>query len=290
MAVLAVAGATGALGARVAARALGAGFTLRALVRDPERLLPALRRPGVHVVVGDARDRRAAGELVRGADAVFSCAGASVQLGLGHGWRGYRAVDTAANRALVDAARAAGRPRFVYVSVFHVPAMRRLAYVAAHERVADAIGDAGLPHAIIRPTGFHSAVATYVELARRGALPEIGDGSARTNPIADDDLADVCVEALVRSEPALHVDAGGPDVLTRRSIGELAFAALGRPARFRRVPAWLATAGATLLRPVHPRIAQFAAFVAAISTQDLIAPALGASRLGDAFAHAARAA
>jgi uncharacterized protein YbjT (DUF2867 family) len=290
MPVLALAGATGALGSRVAVRALDAGMTLRVLARDAGRLPPSLRRPGVAVVPGDARDRRVADALVRDADIVFSCAGASVQLGLGHGWRGYRAIDTAANTALIAAARAAGRPRFVYVSVFHTPAMRRLAYVDAHERVAAALGSAGLPHAVVRPTGFHSAIATYVALARRGALPEIGDGSARTNPIADDDLADVCLEAIASRDPALSIDAGGPDVITRRHIGELAFAALGRPPRFRTVPPWLARVGAGALRPVHPRIAQFASFVAAISTRDLVAPALGHSRLADAFAAAARAA
>ena len=287
MTVLALAGASGALGARVAARAVDAGMTLRILSRDPARLPRALRRPGVAVVTGDARDHATADELVRGADLVFSCAGASVQLGLGHGWRGYHAVDTAANLTLATAARAAGRPRFVYVSVFHTPAMRRLAYVDAHERVVDGIRALDLPHAIVRPTGFHSAVSTYVDLARRGPLPEIGDGAARTNPIADDDLAGVCVDALTAPEPALEVAAGGDEILTRHRIGELAFAALGRAPRFRRVPPWLARTGAALLRPLHPRIAQVAACRAAISVTDLVAPARGRARLADAFATAA---
>ncbi|MBL8625071.1 MAG: NAD(P)H-binding protein [Myxococcales bacterium] len=280
---IAVAGASGALGRRVVARLRDDGWRVRALTRDPAR---APR--GVEVVAGDGRDPAVAAALVRGVDAVFSCAGASVAMARGHGWRGYRAVDTRLNAALVAAATATGRPRFVYVSAFHTPAMRRLAYVDAHERVVDAIVAAALPHAIVRPTGFYSAIVpAYLDLARRGAVPEIGDGRARTNPIGDDDLAAVCAEAIAHADPRLAIAAGGPDVLPRRAFVELAAAALGRPARTRAVPPWLARAGATVLRPLHPRVGQFAQFLATIATTDLIAPARGAARLADAFAAAA---
>jgi uncharacterized protein YbjT (DUF2867 family) len=283
MSTIAVAGGTGALGRRVIDRALLAGHDLRLLTRDPARI-PADLRGRVTAVTGDARDPAAAAELVRGADTVFSCAGASVMMERGRGWRGFGAVDTPLNLTLIEAAAAAGRPRFVYVSVFHTPAMRGLAYVDAHERVVDQLVARDLPHAVVRPTGFYSAVAaSYLELARRGTIPEIGDGGARTNPIGDDDLAAICLTAIGSHEHALAIDAGGPEILTRHAIAELAFGAAARPPRFRRVPPWLGRLGATLLRPLHPRIAQFAAFIAAISVTDLIAPAHGTARLSDAF-------
>jgi uncharacterized protein YbjT (DUF2867 family) len=288
MSTLAVAGGTGALGRRVARRAVLDGHTVRLLTRYAARI-PADLRGRVTPVVGDARDAAVAAGLVRGADAVFSCAGASVMMERGRGWRGYGAVDTPLNAAIVDAAVGGGRrPRLVYVSVFHTPAMRRLAYVDAHERVVERIVATGLPYGIVRPTGFDSAVAgSYLGMARKGALPEIGDGRARTNPIGDDDLAALCMGAITSGEPALTVDAGGPDVVTRHAIAEMAFAAAGTPPRFRRVPPWLGRVGAACLRPLHPRVGQFAAFIAAISTTDLVAPARGRERLTDAFARAA---
>jgi uncharacterized protein YbjT (DUF2867 family) len=285
---LAVAGGTGALGRRVIDRALARGHAIRMVTRDEARI-PVELHGRVTPVVGDARDPRTAAELVRGAGAIFSCAGASVMMERGRGWRGYGAVDTPLNVALVDAAAATGhRPRFIYVSVFHTPALRRLAYVDAHERVVERIVASGLPHAVVRPTGFFSAVAaSYLAMAREGSLPEIGDGRARTNPIGDDDLAAVCVEAIAAEARALAIDAGGPDVVTRHAIGEMAFAAAGTPPRFRRVPPWLGRLGAAFLRPLHPRIGQFAAFIAAISTMDLVAPMRGRERLADAFSRAA---
>ncbi len=285
---LLVAGATGSLGRAVVAGALARGLTVRALVRNPDRLPAALRGPAVEVVVGDARDPDVAARAVTGVDRIFSCAGASV-LPSFRGWRGYGAVDWPANRVLIDAAAVARARRFIYVSVHHPAAMARVPYIAAHERVAAHLQGAGVDWAVVRPTGFFSAVGVFVDLARRGKIPEVGGGGARTNPIADEDLADVCLDAVLSDAPRLEVAAGGPDAMTRREIGELAFAALGKRPRFRYVPPWLARTGAWMLRPIHPRISQIASFITALGAHDIIAPAFGTRRLADHFAVRARA-
>ncbi|HEY8141448.1 MAG TPA: NAD(P)H-binding protein [Kofleriaceae bacterium] len=285
---LLIAGITSALGRAVAERALARGVRVRALVRDPARIPATLSSLLAGVITGDARDRSAADAALAGCDAVFSCVGASVLPTFGRGWRGFGAVDWPANRNLIDAARAAGASRFVYLSVFHHPDMRRLAYVDAHERVVDHLRASGLDFAVLRPTGFHSALASYVDLAARGSIPEVGRGAVRTNPIADEDLADLCDAALESSDPALEIACGGPEVLTRRAIGELAFAATGRAPRFIPMPALLMRAAALIGRPLHPRIAQFAAFLAHISTVELIAPLHGTRFLAGAFTDRAR--
>lgn len=285
--LLTIAGATGALGRAITIEALGRGLAVRALVRDPARLAPALR-DRIAITVGDARDPATAARAVAGADLVLSCAGASVLPGL-RGWRSYAGVDGPINRTLFAAAAAARVGRAIYVSVHHPPAMRGVGYVAAHERVVDYMRDGAMPWAVVRPTGFFSALGSFVELARRGAFPEIGDGRARTNPIADQDLAALCLDAALAAEPALEIAAGGPDVMTRRELAELAFAALGRPPRIRRIPTWLVRAGALALRPIHPRMSQFAGFMAALADHDAIAPVRGHRRLAEHFAAIARA-
>jgi uncharacterized protein YbjT (DUF2867 family) len=287
MTTLLVAGATGALGRAIVREALGRGLAVRALVRDPARLDPGLR-DRIAIVVGDARDPAVAARAVAGADRVLSCAGASVLPGV-RGWRGYGAVDWPLNQRLFAAAARAGARRAIYVSVHHPPAMRSIGYIAAHEQVVELLRAGPTPWAVIRPTGFFSAVGAFVDLARRGAVPEIGGGRTRSNPIADEDLAAVCVDAALADEPALEIAAGGPDVLTRRELAALAFAALGAPARFRRIPTWLVRAGAVALRPLHPRMSQFAAFMAALARHDAVAPIRGQRRLADHFATIARA-
>jgi uncharacterized protein YbjT (DUF2867 family) len=275
-----VAGASGELGQHVVRALATRGWRVRALVRDPARLGP-VRDAVAEVHVGDALAAGTLAGAFDGASAAFSCVGASVKMALGAGWRGYRAVDVPANTNLIAAARGAGVERFAYVSTSHTDAMRRLNYVRAHEDVVERLRASGMDWRVVRPTGFFSALGVFVDMARGGSVPEFGDGATRTNPIHDADLADVCAAALDSTER--EHPAGGPDVFTRREIAELAFAAVGRPHRIRRLPPWLARLASVLMRPVSPRMADFMAFVAALATNDTLAPASGHRRLGDYF-------
>jgi len=279
-----VAGASGALG-RCVARALAArGHAVRAVGRSAERTRRALGDVAPEARVFTWNDRGAA---CRDADAILSCVGATTRPVL-RGWRPYTSVDVRANTELIEAARTAGAPRFVYVSVHHDDAMRGLGYVRAHERVVDALHRSGLDAYVLRPTGFFSAFDAMLDMARSGAIPEIGGGTARTNPIADADLADLCVEALEGRGPRER-SAGGPEILTRRDIADLAFRAVGAAPRHRKVPAGVLRAIATVMRPLHPRLSQLVSFITAISERDLVAEPAGTQRLEHYLRDRARA-
>lgn len=73
MTTIALFGATGKTGSRVLTRALAAGYTVRALVRDPAKLDAA--SPQLVVIRGDVQDPGAVDETVAGADAVLSLFG-----------------------------------------------------------------------------------------------------------------------------------------------------------------------------------------------------------------------
>jgi uncharacterized protein YbjT (DUF2867 family) len=230
--------------------------------------------------LADRRDAYDAGAIARiGAGAIVNCAGASVAFGLGRGWRGYRAVDTPIGLAAVEAARRTNA-RLVYVGVHHAPALARCWYVEAHERVARAMRD--IDGVVVRATGFYSAFAALVPLARRGLLADIGDGRARTNPIAEQDLAAILAEVVTGDGPR-ELSAGGPEVMTRRDLFLRVLAAAGHPstAKVRAIPAWLAGAGAAMLCALHPRIGQFMRFATWLARHDNIAPAVGTLRLAD---------
>src|SRR5205807_3429498 len=123
----------------------------------------------------------------------------------------------------------------VYVGVHHPPELRACAYIAAHERVAEAMRD--VDGCVVRATGFFSAFASFLPMARRGWLVDVGDGRARTNPIDERDLACVVADAAVGRDRA--VSAGGPEVMTRAEIMEAIAAAAGRRVGTVRVPVWL---------------------------------------------------
>lgn len=262
-----VLGGTGALGALVVAELTRRGETVRGLGRRD----------------GDARDPETVTRLAEHASAIVDCAGASVALALGRGWRGYGAVDTPIGLAAIAAAKRTGA-RLVYVGVAHAPALASCAYVAAHERVATAMAE--LDGVVIRPTGLFSAYASMLPLARRGLLVDLGSGQTRTNPIDEADVATIIADA-VRGGGPREITCGGPEVMTRRQIFETVAAAAGQR-KVRGFPVWLARINATMLRLVHPRIGQFMQFAVGLAKHDVIAPALGTRRFADYVASSPR--
>lgn len=275
-----VAGATGAVGFRVVEHLRRGGRAVRTLSRDPTR---ALRLDGVDVRLGDATDATTLDGVMDGVDAVISCLGASVAMGLAERRR-YAAVDTAANLNLLAAAERAGVGRFVYLGVHTAPGYAQTRYCQAHERVVEALAAAPIPSTVVRATGVFTAYAPLLSMARAGLGSVVGDGTARSNPIHPDDLAAVCAGALERG-PA-EIAAGGPDVLTRREMLELAFAAVGRRPRIVGVPAGAMRLQGRLLGVLHPRLGELLEFLVAVSTHDGIAPRLGQRRLRDWFLQA----
>lgn len=274
-----VAGAAGSLGCHVTRELLERGYTVRALIRKTS--LPGDLGACVESVQGDALDAAQLSGALEGVEIVFSCLGASILPDRARGRRSFGAVDTPANLNLLAEAERAGVSRFVYVSVAGQEELGHLAYVAAHEAVVRTLQASPVPAAVVRPSGLYSAFDEVLRMAARGVVPLMGDGSARTNPIHDLDLAAVCADAVEGGHE--DIVAGGPHVLSRRGIIELAFEALGKRARVRPVPARLVRALGALSRPFHPRMADLMAFYATVATQDLIVPRVGARSLGDYF-------
>ena len=167
----------------------------------------------------------------------------------------------------------------VYVGTHFAAAQRGTPYVTAHERVVEAMR--AIDGCVVRATGFFSVFLSFLPMARRGFLLDVGTGQTRTNPIDERDLAAVVADAALDPRGPRELAAGGPDVMTRREIYEQVAALVQRRVRIVGIPTWIARIGATMLRPLHPRIAQFAAFACGLARHDVIAPVLGTRRFAD---------
>ncbi len=280
-----VAGATGLLGGCLVRELKARGYRVVATGRNPSKLAGLAEADERHAVDALRHPSRLI-ELCAGADIVFSCLGASVMPGLGHGWLPYTSVDTRANGHLIHAARSNGAKKFVYVGVACRENLNDLAYVQAHEQVATELRGSGLQYGIVRATGFFGAFVELVRMAAKGRVPLIGTGSAKTNPVHEGDVAKVCVD--VAQQLPVERDVGGPELLTRREIVELAFTAVDRPPRHQRISPGVVAVMARMLRPIHPRMSQLTSFFAAISVRDVVAPAIGTRKLFDYFQEYAR--
>jgi uncharacterized protein YbjT (DUF2867 family) len=233
-------------------------------------------------VTGDLLDAASLGGVCDDIDVVISTAGASMHLGGLGDRRSFMEVDFGGNANLLEVARTSGVAKFVYVSVFGARELLRTEYAAAHERFVGALAAAEMPHTIVRPTGFFSFFGEMVDMAARGRVLLIGDGSAHTNPIDERDLAEICADAILQDERV--ISAGGPDVLTRRRIAELAFEAVEKRAKISSISPGAFTAMTKPVALVNRRLHALCAFGAAVSTIESVAPRRGRRSIRDYFA------
>lgn len=272
-----IAGASGAVGFPCLRLCKESGFRVRTLSRN--RLhAPKVSLFSDEIWLRDATVRESIRGVCQGTDIVLSCMGASLDL-RETDKRGFSHVDFEANRNLLQEAVEANVSRFVYVSVYGEQPYERTAYVRAHRRFEEALCKSGLNYSIIRLTGLHSTLSAMTTMVRSGAVPIVGRGGARTNPIHPEDAAELCLRYLMDG-PEI-VEAGGPEVLTRREISELVFGFLGETPNFYQLPRLLLRIASSLTRPFNPRKAGLLEFLPAVSRADAIAPQVGTRSLAE---------
>lgn len=275
-----VAGATGLIGREVVRALKGAGHFVRTLSRDPSRA-KRLEGEADEVLVADATQPGALDGSCDGIEIVVSALGAPVSPNA-KTRQTFGDVDRAANLALLDAAKRAGVRRFVYVGVYTLPIYADTAYVDSHTQVEAAVRASGLEHGFVRPTGVFGALAELVDMAKKGPIPLIGDGSATTNPVHEAEVAEAVLR-VVTDPDSSEIDIGGPETLSRRRIGELAFRAAGKKPRLLALPVWLMRAMAFVIGPFNRRMSDFLRFIILASTTSCLAPLTGKHALGPYF-------
>jgi len=249
------------------------------------RVLALLRADGhvVNAITGrDLTRTDAVTGLAEGCEVVISCAGASVSM-RAKDKRSYGQVDPVLNRNLLEESLRAGAKRFVYLGVHVQESYAHTAYVRAHESFVEALRKAEISSTVVRPTGIFSAFEDLLPMARKGILPLIGNGLARTNPIDPQDVAELVAKYL--SAGPADLPCGGPEVLTRAQINEIVGRSVGKPkAWMPKVPAGLVRMEAKLVARFHPRIAELMEFFSEVASQDCIAPIQGQRRMADYYA------
>ena len=273
-----VAGGSGLIGREVVALLKSRGCFVRTLSKDPRRA-KVLESIAHEVRVADATRPLGLSGVCDGIDVVVSALGAPISPS-SLARASYLETDLVANLALLDAARNAKVRRFVYVSVHSEPGYAQTRYRRAHAEFEDALRRSGLEWGIVRPTGVFGAFVEMLPMARLGLMPLIGDGSARSNPIHEKDVAGRVVSIALGASREATEDVGGPEILTRREIAELAFRAVGRKARFVKTPPAVMRLSARTIGLFNPRAGDFLDFIIPASLADCVAPGCGELTLG----------
>jgi uncharacterized protein YbjT (DUF2867 family) len=267
-----VVGVTGLLGAEIARRLQAGGHTVSGLVRPGSPREQALRALGVEVRSGDLRDAASLEAACRGAEAIVSTATAVSSGGPGNS---LAAVDGRGYAALLEAAKAAGVRRFVYISAS--PKYGTSSPLILHKRATERLVKAsGLDNVILQPSFFMDiwfSPALGWDL-KAGKAQVFGAGDAPISFIALGDVAAYAVAAL--EAPGVTnqmIPLGGPEAITPRRAVEVIEQAVGKKFKVTTVPGFVPTLASMVLRPFNPKLASLMGLGAETLTGDVIDPA-----------------
>ena len=240
-----VAGATGQLGRVIVRKLAAAGVSVRAIGRDAQKL-ETLKSPGVETLQVDMLNLAALTKACRGVSQIVSTANNN----LGKGATSPTKVDLSAHQNLCACARNTGVRRILYVSALGIDQFSPVDIFRIKWYIEDAIRRSGVSYVILRPTAFMDIWVDHIiadPIRKKGVATIFGPGTARTNYIAVDDVAEFVVKILAREDVVNEVvEIGGPSTMSMNDLTTLVEKKLGRGGRRRHVPVF----AMTLLPPV----------------------------------------
>lgn len=234
-----VTGGTGFVGGHLLKSLLTEGHTVRLLVRRKKDG----GEPGVEQVVGDVTERGSIMEAAAGCDAVIHLVGIIREFPA----KGitFDALHVAGTRNVVDGAKAAGIRRYLHMSALGTRSGASSAYHRTKFAAEEYVRASGLDYTIFRPSiifgpgdDFINRLAGYIR--SYPAVPVIGDGEYRLQPISVEDVARCYKEALRMPQTIGNTyELCGKDRFSYNDLLDVIARALGR-GKVRKLPAPLA--------------------------------------------------
>ena len=226
--MIALTGATGALGGRVAARlAAVGGVPLRLVVRDAGRA-PHLPGAEVREHPGGYADPGGLAAALDGVETLYLVSAAEAEDRL------QQHLDA------VDAAATAGVRRIVYTSFVGARPDAVFTLVRQHAATEDAIRATGIRHTFLRSSMYADFVPFFATVEDGVAVIAAPAGQGRTGFVSRDDLADVAVAVLLdgssldgSSLDGRALEVTGPEALSMDEAAAVLAEVTGRPAVYR---------------------------------------------------------
>ncbi|MFY0408639.1 SDR family oxidoreductase [Solicola sp. PLA-1-18] len=211
--LVAVTGASGAIGGGVARRLAAAGVPQRLVVRDASR---APELPGAEVVVATYGDAGAVRDALVGVDTVLMVSAHESDDRIGE------------HRTFVESAAEAGVRQVVYLSFVGASATSGFLLGRDHGATEDVLRASGLEWTFLRDNFYAEMLPAWAgdDGALRGPARD-----GRVAAVAQDDVADVA--AAVLQDPRAHAgrtyDLTGPEALTFDEVAAILTDVTGRP-------------------------------------------------------------
>ncbi|HEV8392548.1 MAG TPA: complex I NDUFA9 subunit family protein [Dongiaceae bacterium] len=226
-------GGSGFIGRYVVTDLARDGWSVRVAVRRPDEAL-FLKTAGVvgqvTPVATNVRDRASVARAVDGADAVVNLVGILHESGR----QRFQAIQAEGARTIAEEAARAGARHLVHISAIGADANSNSTYARTKAEGEAAVRQAFPKATILRPSivfgpedGFFNRFAKMARLSP--ALPLIGGGKTRFQPVYVGDVAEAVVKAIETPAAAGQTyELAGPKVYTFADLMRLMLKEIGR--------------------------------------------------------------
>lgn len=226
-------GGSGFIGRNVVRELAKRGWRVRVAVRRPH-LAQFLRPMGavgqIQLAQANVRDRQSIEGALQGAEAVVNLVGILFESGK----QQFETVQAGGASAIAELAAAAGVENYVHVSAIGADAQSDSLYARTKGEAEEAVRRFAPAATILRPSivfgpedEFFNKFAAMAMMSP--ALPLIGGGKTKFQPVYVDDVADAVCEALILPEAKGRVyELGGPRIYSFKDLLQLMLAETGR--------------------------------------------------------------
>lgn len=226
-------GGSGFVGRNVVRELARRGWRVRVAVRRPHhaQFLRTMGAVGqVHLFQANIRHRASVEAALAGADAVVNCVGILFQ----NGPQRFESVQSGGAALVAELAAKSGAGALVHISAIGADRKSDSLYARTKGEAEAAVRAAFADATILRPSivfgpedQFFNRFAEMATLSP--ALPLIGGGRTRFQPVYVDDVADAVCAALEQPEARGRVyELGGPQTYTFRDLLEMILKETGR--------------------------------------------------------------
>lgn len=232
--MITVFGGSGFIGRYVVRELARAGYRVRVAVRRPNLAheLKPMGVPGqIQLFQANLRNRESVGRAVEGAHGVINLVGILYE----SGGQSFSGVQERGARTVAEAAKKAGVASLVHVSAIGAdpdsPSKYGKTKAAGEAAVREEFPDA----VILRPSIVFGAedefFNKFADMARFvPALPLIGGGKTRFQPVFVGDVAEAAVKAMESREAKGRIyELGGPSIYTFKELLEFILSTIRRP-------------------------------------------------------------
>jgi len=262
-------GANGFLGHYVVRRLTKDGWRVRACVRRPHvagelKVMGAVGQ--VQIMQANVRYKKSVELAVQGCDAVINLTGILVE----QGRQSFNAVHVLGAKNIAEAAKAGGVKNIVHLSALGADAKSNSNYASSKAEGEKAVLAAVPTADIIRPSilfgegdGFFTRFAGLANLTL--ALPLLGGGKTKFQPLYVDDLAAAICKITAQNSTGKTWELGGAQTFTFKQLLQFILAAIDKKRLLLPVP-WALSS----LMGVFGEISGYIPFVTPFLTRDQV--------------------